>query len=65
MRSRLESVLKPMSVIVSYSIWLLTDHLHISDFDSRIMFYMSYFPLMQTKNVPFHAKFNENIIYFS
>ena len=34
--------------------------------DSKIMyFYVSYFPLMQDKKVPFHAKLIENNIYFS
>ena len=38
------------------------DHLHISDFDYKIIYFnMSYFPLRQTRG----AKFNGNNIYFS
>jgi len=43
--------------------YLLIDHLHISDFDSKIYLLHELFPFKVDKRIPFHAKSNENIIY--
>jgi hypothetical protein len=47
---------------VKEAFYTILDNLNIPDFDYKIMFYQTYFPL---KQVFFHAKFHENHIYFS
>jgi hypothetical protein len=42
-----------------------TDHLHISDFDSKIVFFFELFPFLTGKTVSVHAKFNGNNVYLS
>jgi len=37
--------------------------LHISDYDSQIMRLQELFPFKTSKNIPFHAKFNDNNVY--
>ena len=40
------------------------NHLHISNYDSKMMFYRNYFPFKAEQRVPSHAKLNEYNIFF-
>jgi len=40
----------------------MMEHLHISDFDSKIIRFKELVPVQATKMFPFHAEFSENNI---